>query len=316
MQLKRAFLLAPVISLLCLVGCPMQPKGTDNDSGPSNENTNDNNSSNDSANAGNEQREVLIAQLMSCGARIVTALPSNQYVEVASTNADFTATPADSPLAKVLYPQALCGGGFVPGQSVPGSATQLYKVGPDGGIVAVCTLTEAFGARTAMCLPIDEWQFVLEDGCLRLNRPNEIGDFDLEDFIRDQSADSLCGPGEMPLSRKGILGVIEPGEPYICIRFEFERHCRDCGFRDGAWFETTESRFSAVAVGSLDGVSAGIYAQLCNVPETTVDIHSGDHVTITQSYTVTYRLSPTPEDLGYSVSESALPQLLRVPSNP
>ena len=313
MQLMRAFLLVPVVSLLCLAGCPTQPSGNENGNGQSNENTNDNGNGDDSSISAGEQRNALIAQLTSCGARTVTALPRNQYIEVASTDIDFTASPPDSPLAKVLYPQALCGNGFGPSQSVPGSGKQLYEVGPNGEVLAVCTLTEAFGARSAVCLPFDELQFVIEDGCLRLDTPYETANFDIEDFVRDQAADSPCGPGEMPLSRKGVLGVVEPGEPYICIRFEFERHCRDCGFRDGAWFETIESRFSAVARGSLDGVSAETYARLCNSPESTVNIRSGDRVTITQSYTVTYRVSPSPADLGYSVSN---PPQFGVPSNP
>lgn len=295
---------AYVLFGLCLVGCIAQPTQESRDTEAANASGN---GTMEGASSADAEGNVVIAQPPGCGTQTVTTLPRELYVERVSTAVPLTASPADSPLAKVLYPEAVCGRDVGSSFVVPESGRQLYEVGSDGRVIAVCTLTETPGTRAAVCLPFEEWRFVIDDGCLELRQGSggDMGNFDIADILDSVVQNPLCEPGEIPLSRRGLLGPVEDGEPYICIRFEVEHHCTDCGTRDGEWFETTELRFSATARGSLDGVSAEEYARLCNSPESTVNIRSGDRVTITRSYTVTYRASPSPHELGYIVNGSS-----------
>jgi hypothetical protein len=200
--------------------------------------------------------------------------------------------PADSPLGKVLL------GGIACWTSLGSEGARLlYESDAQGTIVALHTLFDFNGRKYYTSLPISNERLVIEGGCLILEHdtpdPQEPEQFDPSQF-----PEGPCGLGQVPVGHDGQVGR-EPEGEYTCVEYASYSVCQDCWTEDGVWQAESTSSATLVARGSIDNVSVSAWATLCDEPDQAVNIRDGDSVDYSLTGRTTYRVSPSPEELGY-----------------
>lgn len=255
-------------------------------------------------------------QLAGCGIRTVTNIPRNVWVRKTTIDEEAHVEPADSPLAKVLYPDLICPENDDE-PNVPSSSGYLYQADASGRIVSSCTLVDMTpfgGPKQAVCsdATIAGYLFRIEDGCLEYLPSATRGDalailgFDPLEVIglvgsnQPQPSCSLA-QSELRLGQSGNLVLLDDNEPYVCLRIDVEELCRHCESRDGMWIDTVRQRTTITALGSLDAVVSDLYAELCHNTEFTVNVRGGDQVVLERTYTEVWEVSPSPQELGFDV---------------
>lgn len=245
-----------------------------------------------------------------CGARTVTHVPVHQYVSADTTDYLLSVDRPESPLAQVLAPYIACSEGRITSNEGASMARDLLRVGADGEIMARYSLSQAFGRKIASFLTVENERFVVEDGCLHLQRDHASQPFDSDAFLPadTDTPDSTCGPGRLALYRGGLFGARDADDEPVCVRFEVQKSCRDCGFENGEWVESIEMRYAFVSEGTLEGIDPARITGRCDESEGPLSIHVGDRITFTLKYTQRYRLSSSPQELGYEEIQTGLPQ--------
>lgn len=223
-----------------------------------------------------------------CGRRSVNTAPGPVYVAM-SMAFETDVEPADAPLAKVLFRSVACWE-----DSVSSAPLMLYEVGLEGEVLAIISLMEWDGGKvyTRTPMPGDQ-RFEVGDGCLSLAYDADCVEFDLTHIPYGP-----CGLGWPVITRQGQADG-EPGGDYICVTGTAS-HCSDCWVADGAWHNEVSRGGSYVALGSIEDV---FVPGACGQPEEYVDIASGDRVQFSLAFRITYRMSASPEELGYEELE-------------
>ncbi len=245
-----------------------------------------------------------------CGDRTVSSLPGPGFVEITSSF-DVNVVPADSSFAKVMLGGMSCWPQFD-----TGDVAILYEIGQQGEVLSVVSLMEFGGEKVYMTTaPYLNQRFVVTDGCVALETDfpdqGELPDLDPTEvpdepeppgFDLPETPESPCEWGQLPLGHDGVAFGTQEGD-YICVRSEFGSACHDCWVQDSAWHEESVFSGSYVALGSIDNVSVSAWATVCDQPDQRVSIAEGDRVDFTWTMQATYRMSPSPEDLGYEALE-------------
>ncbi len=230
-----------------------------------------------------------------CGSRIVGSVPGAAFIEM-DVSWELDAQPADSPLVKTLLGGIACWTHF----DTQGIKL-LYETDAQGTIVAVHTLFDINGRKyytTSSPVVIDS--LVVRDGCLawEFDMPDVPDPQAPEDFDPSQFPEGPCGLGRVAVGHDGQV-TREPEGEYICLEYTSSSTCRDCWMEDGVWHAESSSSASWVARGSIDDVSVSTWATLCDEPDQAVNIRDGDSVNYSLTGRTTYRVSPSPEELGY-----------------
>jgi hypothetical protein len=209
-----------------------------------------------------------------------------------SVSFDLDVGPADSPLAKALFGTALC-----QDQSAFDIPVTLYEVGERGEVLSMISMFESGGRKLYMRTEVlGGQQFTLEDGCFTLGYDSEQFEFD-----RTFSVPGPCGLGLPAITRQGQV-FADPIGDYICLSGAVS-HCHDCWGGDGVWHSDTVIDGTYTALGSLDAVLLAGWAAACNQPTQYVDIAAGDSIDFSYALRITYRASPSPEEIGYELFE-------------
>lgn len=227
-----------------------------------------------------------------CGSRTVASVPDPGFVET-EFSFELDAVPADSALVKVLLAGTTC---------QPALDTQegkmLYEVGQQGVVLSLTTLSEIMGQKSYIRIPLSfDQRFVVEDGCLSfdIEMPEED---ELPEFDPTELPKGPCGLGQLAIGHEGMV-ISEPEGEYVCVQVSITSVCRDCWAEDGVWYGESVMSGSYVALGSIDNVSVSTWALLCGEDDQPVSIRTGDRVDYTQTIRTEYRMSPSPEELGY-----------------
>lgn len=244
-----------------------------------------------------------------CGERTVDTAPASVFIET-TWAFQTAANPADSNLAKALF-------GENPNQTFDSgdlATTQLlYEVDAGGTVVAVYTLMELSGEKVYTRTPADEAgytaRFVVDNGCLTQDITS-TGDEENPEGLPDEQTGELpplpenpCGEGQVALGHEGLLTGDESGE-HVCLEVTVKDGCVDCWYQEGLWHERLVYTLVYRALGSLDNVEVhpadANGGADPNSPPETVDIADGDSVEQTTTTEITYRTSPSPDELGYT----------------
>lgn len=230
-----------------------------------------------------------------CNNRTITTLPPAGYVEVVMTTT-IAATPADSALAKVIYQAALC-----PEKHGTSEIPLLYEIDAQGNILAMISLYETGGQKLFYRVALSGEKLTVENGCVRSTREAT----DTTGLTGGGTGGGgvtvgPCGVGQVPITREGL--DYTPDGDYICVEVHSVSACEDCRVEDDVWRYELVATAYLVAQGTLSGVSIEGWATVCDPAQknATVTINSGDRVDIVQTTTFEYRVSQSPEALGYT----------------
>ena len=247
---------------------------------------------------------------MACGTQTVDQLPPAGYLSLDVVD-DTSLTPADSDLAKVVAPGALCPAVINAGMAQV--AVYLYEIDDAGTLLSIAMplYTEAgvvYYARSEVGADLDVGYWVWE-GCLAMGSdPGENPDsFDPIGDTFDVSDDTVFGPcpaGQLAIGRAGYVTDTDATEEYICIEREILDTCLVC-FEDAAgWHTRVGMTWRLTALGTLDNIAVSDWMSLCETDDATpVTIHEGDTVTIESATVTTYAPSASPEELGWVEGE-------------
>jgi len=291
--------LATILALPIMLGQACAPTPDDETA------LSENDSGSNDQRAGNEQVWNDGALQQQCGTRNVSSVPGPGFVEAATLDFESDVQPGESPLMKVMFPSVLC----QPDLDFD-AVSMLYEVDATGTVIAIHTLMEMSGRPIYMSTAptMGQW-FTVEDGCLKLNYdlPDvDLPDDDLPDLDPPEISQGPCPAGQLAIDRQGLV-VGEPNGPYVCVQADNAPSCRSCWQENGVWYEENEVSGTYIALGSLDHVSVSTWAQLCNGSNGAVDIYAGDRASFNWITRTSYRMSASPEELGYEPFTYQLP---------
>ncbi len=229
-----------------------------------------------------------------CGEQTVTSLPPAGYVEFCAT-VTLDADPAASALGKVTFQAALCadtGGGV--------AQCPLYEIAEDGTVLYIISLMEMNGQKVYWKQAVTNQRLRVVDGCL-VSGLDTTQQGDDDDFDPNDLPQGPCGFGRFAIDRNGVM-TQNPQTPYICVETHTVSSCHDCWVEGDVWYERIVTTAYYVALGTLDGISVVGWAAVCDPQNAnaTVTISAGDRVDFTWTFVIEYRVSPSPEEMGYA----------------
>jgi len=254
----------------------------------------------------------LVGIAPNCGSRNTRTTPTNVYLEFAITEASLEIDPPDSALGAVVFPSFACdaSSGFSQDLIENYYAQMVMEIGPGGEWLSTCTLQDGGDEKIADCsAPSSATRFMIEQGCLTEAVTPDGYDADVvfdawDSYYDDGDAgffDVLCPEDQIPLWRYGDSLFPDPDGEYICLAVEITTACLDCTEEDGVWSHRTQVTSEFVALGDLDNTPISGYDAYCENELDPIDIRAGDRVTVTQTLAYEYRVTASPDVLGYDV---------------